>query len=74
MRSIRESVTFSSLLHLLLPGLGHVFWREYAFGLFVFLVMLIAAVLFFVSFLVTIPVLVKVLLLGLPLVFFFLLP
>jgi hypothetical protein len=68
--TFRHSVTFSFLLHLLVPGLGHIYWKEYAFGLFVFLIMLLAAALFFLSFLVSIPPLVQLLLLGLPVVFY----
>lgn len=41
------------LLNLILPGWGHVFWKDYMFGVFIYLIMLIAIVLFFVSFLIT---------------------
>lgn len=41
------------LLNLILPGWGHVFWRDYMFGIFIYLIMLIAIILFFVSFLIT---------------------
>ncbi len=58
------------LLHLLLPGLGHVLAKEYVFGLFVFLVTLLAVVLFFVSFLVAMPPLAEFVLLGLPVIFY----
>lgn len=66
----RASRVIPYLLHLLLPGLGHVLVREYAFGLFVFLVTLLAVVLFFVSFLAPIPTLAEFILLGLPVVFY----
>lgn len=66
----RKSIPFGLLLNLLLPGLGHVYWKDYMFGIFVFLVMLIAAALFFVSFLVTLPVAVYWILFGLPAVFY----
>jgi hypothetical protein len=66
----RKSIPFGALLNLLLPGLGHVYWKDYMFGIFVFLVMLIAAALFFVSFLVTLPGVIYWLLFGLPVVFF----
>ena len=66
-----NSITFGVLLNLLIPGLGHVFWKEYLFGLFVFLIMLIATVLFFVSFLVDLPLLVRILMFGLPVIFYF---
>jgi hypothetical protein len=61
---------FAILLGFLLPGLGHVYWREYLFGWFVFLVMVIASVLVFFSFLVQLPPLLEWLLFGLPVVFF----
>jgi hypothetical protein len=70
MTSFRQTKLFSSVLHVLVPGLGHLFWKEYAFGIFVFLVMLMASALFFLSFLVSIPWLVKALLLGLPAIFY----
>jgi amino acid transporter len=57
-------------LNLLLPGLGHVYWREPVFGLFVFLVTLIAIVLFFLTFFVHLSILVKVILFGLPAIFY----
>ena len=61
---------FAFLLGLLVPGMGHVFWREYLFGLFVFLVMIIASVLVFFSFLVELPALLKWVLFGLPALFY----
>ena len=66
----RKSIPFGSLLNLFLPGLGHIYWKDYMFGIFVFLVMLIAAALFFVSFLVKLPDAIYWILLGLPFVFF----
>ncbi|MBN1212347.1 MAG: hypothetical protein JXA92_07195, partial [candidate division Zixibacteria bacterium] len=66
-----NSIIFGAVLNLLIPGLGHVFWKEYLFGLFIFLIMLITSILFFVSFLVNLPLLVKVLMFGLPAVFYF---
>ena len=70
MSEFRESIPFGTILHLLLPGLWYIYWKEYTFGLFVFLIMLIASALFFVSFLVNIPGAAIWLLLGLPTVFF----
>ncbi|HUV31561.1 MAG TPA: S26 family signal peptidase [Acidobacteriota bacterium] len=70
MRPFRESFAFSAILHLLFPGLGYLFWKEYAFGIFVFLIMLLASVLFFVSFLVSVPWHLKLVLMSLPLVFY----
>lgn len=69
-RKFRKSQTVGILLNLLMPGLGHCYWREYIFGLFVFLVMLIGAALFLVSFFVDLPGSVKWLLLALPAVFY----
>lgn len=66
----RKSQTVGMLLNLLMPGLGHCYWREYIFGMFVFLVMLIGAALFLVSFFVDLPGSVKWLLLALPAVFY----
>ena len=66
----RDSRSNTILLHLLLPGLGHVYWKEYSFGLFIFLVMLIAEVLFVASLFVAIPTLAKVFMFGLPVVFY----
>ena len=57
-------------MHVILPGAGHLYWREYLFGTFVLLVMIIASVLFFFSFLVELPSAIKVVLFGLPLVFY----
>ncbi|MBD3404465.1 hypothetical protein GF420_16355 [candidate division GN15 bacterium] len=61
---------FAYLLHLLLPGLGHTLWRETLFGLFVFLIMLIAAALFFLTFFVPFSWTAKLLLFGMPVVFY----
>ena len=60
-----------ALLNLLLPGSGHVFFKEYVFGIFVMLVWLIAAALFYLSFVIELNQWVKLLLFGLPLVFYF---
>ncbi len=57
-------------LNLGIPGLGHVYIKEFMFGSFVFLVMLIGAILFFVSFFLTLSFWPKVLLLGLPVIFY----
>ncbi len=58
------------LLNAFIPGLGHFIWGEVLFSLFVFLVMLIAVMLFVVSLLVPLPLPVKYLLFGLPLLFY----
>ena len=65
-----KSMRAAWLLNLLLPGSGHWYWKEYAFGLFVFLITLLTAVLFVASYFVPLPAPVKVLVLGLPLVFY----
>ncbi|MEW6049544.1 MAG: hypothetical protein AB1644_00535 [Candidatus Zixiibacteriota bacterium] len=67
---VPKRISVAWLLNLLLPGLGHALWREWLFGLFIFLIMLIAVVLFVVTLLVPLSAVVKVLLLGLPLVFY----
>lgn len=66
----RHSFLFACLLNALAPGLGHAFWREYSFGVFVFLVMLLSALLGVVSFLLPLSALAKTALLGVPLLFF----
>ena len=68
-RAFTSTIAFGFLLHLFFPGLGHVYWREYVFGLFVFLITLIGAGLFFFSFVISIPFWVKCVLLGLPILF-----
>ncbi len=59
------------LLNILLPGAGHVYFREYVFGIFVMLVWLIAAALFYLSFVIELNQWAKLILFGLPLVFYF---
>lgn len=66
----RHSFLLASILNVLVPGLGHAFWREYSFGVFVFLIMLLSALLGVVSFLLPLTVLAKTALLGVPLLFF----
>ncbi len=66
--SYYKAVAF--FLNLSIPGLGHVFFREYLFGVFVFLVMLIAAILFFVSFFLSLSFWPKAALLVLPMLFY----
>lgn len=58
------------IFNAIIPGAGHIYWRETLFGMFVFLVMLIAAVLFFFSFLIDLSFMVRLVLFGLPAVFF----
>lgn len=66
----RRSPVFAIVLNLLLPGLGHVYWSEILFGVFVFLIMLIAVILFFVSFFLSLSFWPKLALLALPLLFY----
>jgi signal peptidase I len=66
----RNSPAWAILLHLLLPGLGHVYWREYLFGIFIFLVALVAAVLFIVSLFIHLPLGARLIMYGLPIVFY----
>ncbi len=68
---IEKSKYTSFLLNLLLPGLGHIFWKEYVFGVFVFLIVLIGVMLFFVSFFIELSNWILVLLLTLPVIFYF---
>jgi len=66
----KNSLWFAYLLNILTPGLGHAYYRELLFGLFIFLIMLTASALFFLSFFIPLPVLAKLALFGLPTVFF----
>ena len=66
-----KSKVSSILLNLLMPGLGHIYWKEYIFGVFVFLIVLIGIILFFVSFFVELSTLVIVGMLSLPVLFYF---
>jgi hypothetical protein len=66
-----SSLSFSFALHILLPGLAHFWWREYLFGMFILLVMLLGSALALVAFLVEIPTGALIPMLGLP-VFFYL--
>jgi hypothetical protein len=66
----KNSLWFAYLLNFCCPGLGHAYYKEYLFGLFVYLIMLMATALFFLSFFVALPALVTWALFGLPTVFF----
>ncbi len=68
--SYRTTLPFALLLNLLLPGAGHFLWREVLFGLFVFLIMLLAAAIGIVQFLIPLPKAALWLLLGLPFLFY----
>ncbi len=66
----RNSFSFASLLNLLAPGLGHAFWREYAFGSFVFLVMILSALLGIVAVIFSISIWARIGMYTLPLLFY----
>ena len=66
----RNSFAFAFLLNLLMPGLGHGFRREYAFGVFVLLVMILSAILVLVSFLLPLSAPVEALMYGLPTLYY----
>ena len=66
----KDHISFGILLSLILPGAGHSYWREHLFGIFVFLVMVVASILFFFSFLTELPFTVKLLLFALPSLFY----
>ncbi len=68
---IEKSKFVSLILNLIMPGLGHFFWKEYIFGLFVFLIVLIGVILFFVSFFIELSTGLIVGLLALPVIFYF---
>lgn len=59
------------LLNLILPGAGHFFIRDYVFGTFVFLIWVVAASLFYLSLVIDLNNWAKLVLFGLPLVFYF---
>ncbi len=66
----RHSQFFAVLLNLLLPGLSHFVWGDRLFGVFVFLIMILAAVLGATSLLLPLPPLAVWVLLGLPVLFY----
>lgn len=68
---IEKSKYIALFMNLLLPGLGHIFWKEYIFGIFVFLIVLIGIILFFVSFFIDLSTLIIILMLTLPVIFYF---
>ena len=66
----QKQARFSFLLNLLIPGLGHLYLREYAFALFIYLVTFMAVGLFYVLFFFPVPTLVTWVLLGTPFLFY----
>lgn len=67
---ITSSLIFAWLLNLLLPGLGHFYWREFSFGLFIYLITLLASVLYVALFFVPLPRYAELLILWLPVLFY----
>lgn len=67
---ISKSSLVAVVLNFLLPGLGHVYWKEFVFGLFVFLITLLGVILFLVSFFLDLPFWVEFFLFALPIVFY----
>ncbi len=65
-----DSFIAAWLLNILLPGLGHVFWKEFSFGLFIYLITLLAGVLYVALLFVPMPYFAEMLILWLPLVFY----
>ena len=70
-RKFAKSRFSAIILNLLLPGLGHIYWRETGFGIFVFLIMLTASMLFFVTFFISLPAYAIILMTALPAIFYF---
>lgn len=68
--TIETSPATAVLLHLLTPGLGHILWREFSFGIFVFLIVLLGAILFVAALLVTLPPAVEIIMFSLVAVFY----
>lgn len=65
-----RSTWFAVALHLLVPGLGHIYWREYLFGAFTLLITLIGVMVVVVSLFVDIGSIARIVLLALPLLFY----
>ena len=57
-------------LNLIMPGLGHALWREYMFGVFVFLVCILAVIIAVISYFLPLSDIALIVLLGLPIVFY----
>lgn len=67
----RSGLTATSLvLNLLWPGLGHWYCAELLFGLFVFLVTLMATILYLVALFIELPFVAKLFIFGLPILFY----
>ncbi|MBD3257897.1 hypothetical protein GF377_05645 [candidate division GN15 bacterium] len=70
MKRFKNRIGFALGLNVLCPGLGHVYSRDTLFGVFVFLIALLTSVVFFVSLIIDLPLVVKLILFGLPLLFY----
>jgi hypothetical protein len=70
MKRFRDTFGCAAALNLIVPGLGHLYWREYLFGAFIFLIGLIAAVIACVALLVPLNLFAKLVLFGLPTLFY----
>ncbi len=66
----QQSPPFAYLLNLLCPGLGHLFFGDFLFGLFIYLIMLLASAIVFISLFVPLNSLAQTILFGLPAVFY----
>jgi hypothetical protein len=70
MKRFQDSFGCASALNLIIPGLGHMYWREYLFGAFIFLIAAIAGVIAGVAFIVPLNLVARLILFGLPTVFY----
>jgi len=70
MKRFKNNAGFGLLLNLILPGAGHIYFREYLFGVFVFLIMLVSIVFFFMTYLIDLSVTIKLILFGMPALFY----
>lgn len=66
----RHSKLLAVVLNILLPGLAHFLWGDRLFAVFVFLIMILAAILAATSLLLPLPTLAIWVLLGLPVLFY----
>ncbi|MCK4816755.1 hypothetical protein KA005_13375, partial [bacterium] len=67
---IQNNLILAWFLNLLLPGLGHFYWKEFSFGLFIYLITLLASVLYVAMFFVPLPWYAELLILWLPVLFY----
>ena len=67
---LKRNLIIAWLLNLLLPGLGHFYYKEFSFGLFIYLITLLASVLFVAMFFVPLPWYAELLIFWLPILFY----